>query len=370
ISITGDEVINMSGKPGVTVLVDGKPLQMESRELSQYLRALPGAAIDKIEIISNPSARYDAQGNAGIINIRLKKNKVKGTNGNLSLSYTQQQHYRSNANLGLNHRRNRLNLFLQLASSHNLQHTRGYVNRRLAGANGETILDNKTIDKDKFDTRILRTGIDFYKSKKSSFGLLFNGGYGRNPFNSPGSTAVSSNGSIDSTLQTSNNNYFKNARNALNLNYTFEDSTGHRLEANADYTGFQNSNRMSLNTLYLNRLNEPNGSTDERQFLQTNIRLYTLKADYSRPIKKWKAAMEAGWKSTWVETANNLAAAIATGTRMKPDTARSNNFLYRETIQAAYVNVKRTQHAIEWQLGLRAEYSALKGISTDLRGNK
>jgi hypothetical protein len=99
ISITGDDNINMSGKAGVNVLIDGRPTQMSSKELANFLRGMPGSTIDKIELITNPSARFDAQGNAGIINIRLKKNKLKGTNGNITTGYTQQKHYRSNGSI-------------------------------------------------------------------------------------------------------------------------------------------------------------------------------------------------------------------------------------------------------------------------------
>lgn len=75
INITGEDVINMSGKAGVNILIDGCPTQMSNKELANFLRSMPGSTIEKIELITNPSSKFDAQGNAGNINIRLKKMK-------------------------------------------------------------------------------------------------------------------------------------------------------------------------------------------------------------------------------------------------------------------------------------------------------
>jgi iron complex outermembrane recepter protein len=90
VSITNEETINLAGKAGVNVLIDGRPIQMSEKDLANFLKATPGSTVDKVEIIMNPSAKYPAQGNAGIINIRMKKNTLKGTNGNISIAYTRQ----------------------------------------------------------------------------------------------------------------------------------------------------------------------------------------------------------------------------------------------------------------------------------------
>jgi len=181
LSITGDDVINMSGKAGVNVLLDGRPTQMSSKELANYLRSLPGNTIEKIELISNPSSWFDAQGNAGIINIRLKKNKIKGTNGNVTGGYTQSTHYRSNGSFNLNHRQGKVNAFANASVDNNLQHTTGDINRNVLvnGINKNFL--NSTIDKDRNARFNVRTGIDFYASKKSTFGFLLNANSSWNP---------------------------------------------------------------------------------------------------------------------------------------------------------------------------------------------
>jgi len=96
VSITNEESINMNGKVGVNVLIDGRPTQLSAKDLANWLKSMPASQVDKVELISNPSAKYDAQGNAGIINIKLKKNNQKGFNGSATGAYVQAVHPNAN----------------------------------------------------------------------------------------------------------------------------------------------------------------------------------------------------------------------------------------------------------------------------------
>ncbi len=370
ISITGDDVINMSGKAGVNVLIDGRPTQMSSKELSNFLRGLPGSTIEKIELITNPSSRFDAQGNAGIINIRLKKNKIKGTNGNITAGYTQQQHYRSNGSFSINHRRGKVNAFANASITNNLQHTTGGINRNVKVDGSSKNFLNNTIDKDRNTTCNVRTGIDFFAGKKSTFGVLFNGSVNRNPFNTPGNTLISSNGSIDSSLATSNDNLYKNSRNNVNINYKFGDTIGNELNIDAEYTYFKNTNLTNLATNYLDQTNTKYNYTANDLDVATKINIYAFKADYTRQLKKLNGKMEAGVKMSAVNTSNDLFATTLIGNRMRPDTGRSNVFDYKENIYAAYINFGQQIKKFEYQVGLRLENSVVNGTSTDLKNKK
>src|SRR5688572_24160158 len=106
-----DDNLSLSGKNGVQVYIDGKPSPLSGKDLADYLRTLQSSAIEAIEIITNPSARYDAAGNAGVINIRLKKNKSFGTNGSVNAGYGISIHPRYNGGFSLNHRNSRINAF-------------------------------------------------------------------------------------------------------------------------------------------------------------------------------------------------------------------------------------------------------------------
>jgi iron complex outermembrane recepter protein len=111
--------ISLQGKPGVMVFIDDKPTYMSSADLANYLRSLPSSTIGSIELMTNPPAKYDAAGNAGIINIKMKKNTVKGFNGGLSTSYGQGKYARTNNSVNLNYRVNKLNLFTNLSYNNN-----------------------------------------------------------------------------------------------------------------------------------------------------------------------------------------------------------------------------------------------------------
>ncbi len=369
INITGEDVINMSGKTGVNIMIDGRPTQMSNKELSNFLRSMPGSTIDKIELITNPSSRFDAQGNAGIINIRLKKNKLKGTNGNFNIGYTQNVHYRSNASMGLNHRAGKINAFANASIDNNKQHTNGYINRNVTVNNLVKNFNNTTVDIDRSVAHNIRAGVDFYMNKKSTFGVLFNSNGNWNPFNTPGNTLIGSNGIIDSSLQTTNHNIYKNRRYNTNLNYRYEDTLGNELNIDADYTKFKNTNTTNLGTSFLNKANTKYNFTANDLDVVTNINIYAIKADYIKQLKAIKAKIETGVKLSSVATNNDLFATALAGNTMKADTGRTNTFKYKENIYAAYLNLSKKVKKFEYQFGVRVENSIINGTSTDLKNN-
>lgn len=369
INITGEDVINMSGKAGVNVMIDGRPTQMSNKELANFLRSMPGSTIDKIELITNPSSRFDAQGNAGIINIRLKKNKLKGTNGNLNIGYTQNVHYRSNAAVALNHRAGKTNAFANVSVNNNKQHTNGFINRNVTVNNVVKNFNNTTVDKDRNVAHNIRTGVDFYLNKKNTFGLLFTGNGNWNPFNTPGNTMINTNGINDSSLQTSNDNLYKNRRYNTNLNYRYADTIGNELNIDADYTKFKNTNTTNLGTSFLNKANSQYNFTANDLDVATNINIYAIKADYTKQLKAIEAKIETGVKLSSVATNNDLFATALAGNTMKADTGRSNTFKYKENIYAAYINFSKKVKKFEYQFGVRFENSIIKGTSTDLKNN-
>ena len=367
INITGEDVINMSGKAGVNVLIDGRPTQMSGKELANFLRGMPGSTIEKIELITNPSSRFDAQGNAGIINIRMKKNKIKGTNGNISAGYQQQVHYRSNGVFNINHRQGKINAFANVSVNNNLQHTDGAINRNVQVGNIIKNFNNVTTDIDRNVSNNTRWGIDFYQNKKNTFGFLFTSSGNRNPFNTPGITNISNNGTIDSALITTNDNLYKNRRYNTNLNYKYEDTLGNELNIDADYTYFKNTNITNLGTDYLDQSNTKYNYTANDLDVATQINIYAVKADYTKQIKTISAKFESGFKISNVATGNNLLATTLAGNVMKADTGRSNYFTYKENVYAAYANFSRQIKKFEYQLGIRIENAAIKGTSVDLK---
>src|SRR5580692_9956743 len=110
--------LSIGGKNGVQVYVDGRPTYLSGAVLADYLKTLQSSSVESIEIISHPSARYEAAGNGGIVNIRLKKNKAYGTNASASAGYNIGIYSKYNAALSFNHRDEHLNVYGDASFNH------------------------------------------------------------------------------------------------------------------------------------------------------------------------------------------------------------------------------------------------------------
>ncbi|MBL7746728.1 MAG: TonB-dependent receptor, partial [Chitinophagaceae bacterium] len=367
VSITNDEVINLAGKAGVNVLIDGRPTQMSEKDLANYLKATPGSLVDKVEIIMNPSARYPAQGNAGIINIRLKKNTIRGTNGNISTTYSQAIHPNINFSGNVNHRQNKWNWFANASARRSRQNTDGAINRFVNSNGMLKTFENTTVDQDASRNISYTAGADYFINKKNTFGFIFKGNEYWSKLYTPGITLIKTNGNTDSSLQTINDNRQRNSRYNYNLNYKLEDTLGNELNFDADYTSFRNNSNGQVSTDLLNKQNIKYGYTANDQDVLTTIRIYSLKADYSKQLKKIKGKIETGLKWNTIQTTNDLNAFVFRNNGMQPDTGRTNQFNYTETNYAAYASFSQIIMKLEYQVGLRAEQSVLKGKSVDIK---
>lgn len=165
--------ISLQGKTSVLVLIDDKPTYLSGTELNNLLNGMSAAQVTQIELITSPSAKYDANGNAGIINIKTKKSKQQGFNGNLSTNIGQGKYLKNTNSLGLNYREGKMNVFLNLASNYNkgfysIYAYRNYLNSQGAVANSleqDSYLGNENIN------NTLKTGLDFYASQKTTLGF-------------------------------------------------------------------------------------------------------------------------------------------------------------------------------------------------------
>lgn len=367
VSITNEETINLAGKAGVNVLIDGRPTQMSEKDLANFLKATPGSTVDKVEIIMNPSAKYPAQGNAGIINIRMKKNTQKGTNGNISTAYTQGNHPNFNFSGNLNHRQGKWNWFANVAARKSRQNTNGAINRFVNSNGTAKTFENTTIDQDASKNISLQTGADFYMNKKNTFGFIIKGNEYWSNLYTPGTTLIKTNNITDSSLNTLNDKNDRTSRYMANINYKYEDTLGYELNVDADYTSFKNNSNGLVTTDLLNKQNIKYGYTANDQDVLTGIKIYSIKTDFSKHFKKINAKIEAGVKWNTIQTANDLKAFIWNVNQFKADTGRTNTFDYTETNYAAYTSFSQKIKKWEYQIGVRAEQSVIKGKSIGLK---
>ncbi len=370
VSISNDETINMSGKAGVNILIDGKPTQLSSKDLADYLKATPGSVVDKIEIIMNPSSRYDAQGNAGIINIRMKKNTIKGTNGSVSAAYTQSTHPNINFSANLNHRQGKWNWFTNASARKSRQNTNGTINRFVNSGGIEKTFNNKTVDQDYSKNSSFLTGVDYYLDKKNSFAFLVKGNEYWSKLYTPGNTLISTINITDSSLSTLRDYRNRTSRYNFSLNYKYEDTLGTEFNVDADYASYSNNSTGIITADLLNGQNVKYGYTANDQDVLTAIHIYSIKTDYTHYFKKAQAKIETGLKWNSIETGNNLRAFVWKGNAFLADTGRTNRFDYKETTHAVYASFNQKIKKWEYQLGLRAEQSVIKGKSIGLQSKQ
>jgi len=367
ITVDKDDNISLKGKNGVIIMIDGKLTNMSPQDVAQMLKNMPSNNIEQIELIANPSAKYDAAGNAGIINIKLKKNRSYGTNGSLNLGFAQGRSSKYNGGLNLNHRAAKVNLFGSYNYNHRANDQRLGLYRTGTNKGELNVFDQYNFMKNESDYHSAKAGADYFISKNHTIGVMVDASF--NKWGSPGTaTTLIGNGQrVDSTLITRTQNASKWDRWAYNVNYKgVLDSSGKELNVDLDYarnTSRQNAN-IYASTFEGNNKGYLRGDTS-RNLQPSTIDIKTIKADYSNPLKN-QAKLEAGFKVSFVESDNDARFDSLRNTNWVYDVNRSNHFIYKENINAGYINFNKQFKKVGVQLGLRGEQTHVKGTSLTL----
>jgi hypothetical protein len=358
VQVDADGNITFKGKSGVLVMIDDKPTYLSAANLATYLKSLPSSSLDQIELMDNPPAKYDAAGNAGVINIKTKKNTVRGLHAVVSADYALGHYYRTDQSINLNYRVDKVNLFANLAYNENRNFRRLEIDRDYFDANGNPTSSLKDISyfrPTNHNTNI-KAGMDFYASPKTTWGVVYTGDISRSNDSSPVFTLLyGNNGGLDSTINTLNTSKNKFTSNGINLNYTHKfDSTGRTLTFDLDYIhNASGGNQMFVNNTFL-----PDGTLTNTKILNDNlpsiINIYSVKADYTHPLKG-KAKLDAGVKSSFVNTDNAANYFNVINNVDSIDYNNTNRFLYKENINAAYINFNKNFGRFSVQTGLRLE---------------
>lgn len=356
--------ISLQGKPGVMVFIDDKPTYMSSADLANYLRSLPSASIGSIELMTNPPAKYDAAGNSGIINIKMKKNTVKGFNGGLSTSYGQGKYARTNNSVNLNYRVNKLNLFTNLSYNNNNSFQDLYIDRlyfKPDGTLGTSFNQNSYI---RPSTNGLngKFGFDYYLNKKTTFGAVVSG-FINNTLSNTSNTATLTDDKQDllsTVLATSVvDRTLKNG--SVNLNMTHKiGNKGAELSANADYVAYNARTDQSLENLIYNPDGSFNNGTTLISDLPSTLDIWAGKIDYMKPVNN-RGKFEAGVKSSYVSTTNIANFFDEVNDSLIVNNDFTNSFSYTENINAAYANFSYNTKKVSLQAGLRMENTNITG---------
>lgn len=355
-----DDNISMKGKNGVRVYIDGRMTQMDNKDLAAYLRSINSVDIESIEMIANPSAKYDASGNAGIINIKLKKNKKYGLNGTFSSGLNVGKSPKTNNSLSLNYRNKKVNLFSNY--SNGWGDNESYMN--LYRIQKDSIYDQKAVNINGGWNHNIKAGIDIYANKENTFGFIATGNFVNGYFESASRTPISSvvTGDLDKILYATNKINNNSSNLNFNFNYRYADSTGREFNLDADYGRFRGLGNSFQPNIYRKPYTEFLMYTKiNTNSTPTDIDIYTAKFDYEKPWLKGKLGLGAKYSNVKTDNVFDFFDFV-NGINYK-NTDFSNKFAYTENVNAAYINYNR-QINQRWgiQGGVRVENTNSQGV--------
>ncbi|HEV7331952.1 MAG TPA: TonB-dependent receptor [Flavisolibacter sp.] len=360
VTVSSEDRIGMAGKNGVQVYIDGRPTPLAGTDLAAYLKAIQSSEVEAIELITHPSAKFEAAGNAGIINIRLKKNKAFGTNGSVTAGYNQGIYGKSNGSFSLNHRTAKLNVFGNLGLNRSTTHKAMMVDRFLP----DSLFSQNGTLKENSKTLSLKAGIDYFINAQQTLGVLVNGNLGETGLANNSHTAIGALQAPPSRILEADNRFTSDRDHLdINLNYQLAGKEGRTLTVNGDY-GFYNmrGTQWQPNVYYDGSDRTLLNTITYEMHTPSTINIYSAKADYEQPFAGGR--LSAGAKTSFVTTDNDFQRyTVAPGEKV-PDYDRSNRFVYRENIHAAYISFSRQWKSLQLQGGLRAENTIVNGTST------
>ena len=372
VMVDKDGNISLKGKSAVMIMIDGKPSYLSGSELASLLHNMSANQLSQIEIMTNPSAKYDAAGNAGVINIKTKKSITQGFNGNINIGYGQGVYAKSNNNLSLNYRTGKLNTFLNYGYILNNGFMKFDIQRNFMDSNGIKAgeLDQLSNRINKGQNNNLKLGMDYYINPATTIGIVASGFIA--PLNQDGFTTSYVKGgsekivSIEETNKTVINDW-KNG--SLNLNFHSQlDSTGKDLTSNLDYIHYNFTGDQDLVGFTYN----PGYTLQQENLLKNTvglqINIYSGRIDYSQPLKSG-IKLEAGLKGSLVETNNVNDFFNTKDGKWYMDSLKSSSFNYAENINAAYLNLNKQYNKWFVQAGLRLENTRYNSLQMSKNQN-
>ncbi|WP_397298111.1 outer membrane beta-barrel protein [Pedobacter sp. UC225_61] len=352
--------ISLQGKSSVLVLIDDKPTYLSGTELSNLLGSMSSSQVNQIELITSPSAKYDASGNAGIINIKTKKNKQEGINGNFLTNIGQGKYLKNNNSLVLNFRKGKINTFLNYGFNYNKNFTSIYAYRQYFDNKGDvtSALDQPSYLGNEGHNNSLKTGLDFYASEKTTFGLTLSGNIvARKGAGDAVATWLSPQKIVDFAITTYSGSDFRLRNGAVNVYGRHNITKTQDIGFDIDYLKYSIDNDQNFQNIRTGAVTYNQGS---RGNIPSKLEIFSAKADYILQLGK-NAKFEAGAKSSSINTDNTANYELFDGTNWKEDLKKSNHFLYKENINSVYSSLEHKINRFSYQLGVRYENTHYTG---------
>jgi len=360
-----DGNINLNGRPGVTVMINDRLTYMSAQDLANFLRAMPAENIKSIEVINNPSARFDAEGAAGVINIKLKKNNMNGTFGNVQAGNQYNGFYAPFGGATINMKSGKWTTNASFNySEYNILNELN-INRNFQLEEGVSNFDQANDMIMKRSNKFFTGGADYELNKNHSVGMNVQVSDNRGTETSDSKTIITNPGTaVRNYIGSANDNRSGTQRLFANLHYVGQlDTLGTKITSDIDYTKMSSDGNGILSNEYWmgdreNLLRDRIQTINEMEY-----HIFTAKVDFIKPLGKGRV-FESGLKGSWVRSDNdlNLSRSIEEEPFM-PD-PNSNAFVYKENVLAGYASYKGAiSPKLSYQAGLRGEYSDIEGNS-------
>lgn len=362
--------INLNGRSGATVMINDRPTYMSSTDLANFLRSMPAENIKSIEVINNPSSRFDAEGSAGVINIQLKKNTVDGVFGNIQVGGQYNGQFAPNAGMTLNVKKGKLSSNGTLNYNEYAVYNDLEINRNFTVEEGISNFNQDSRITSRYKTPSFNGSANYEINKNQNLGLNVQASSSTDINNNSSLTVVTNPGQdYNNFIESTNDSEGERNRLFTNLHYDAKlDTLGSKISSDVDFTIMDNESTSLLDNSYWSGNNDPSASYTDK-ILTLNDMYYTIftaKVDFTKALKGGKT-FETGLKGSWVESDNDLDLSRAENEGPFEQDPNSNRFIYNENVLAAYASLKGSfNEKLSYQAGLRGEYSDIVGNSVTL----
>jgi iron complex outermembrane receptor protein len=351
-----NDQISMLGKSGVKIMVDGRMIQLSGEELKTFLNSISASDIKEVEVITTPPAKYEAEGNSGIVNIVYKKGRRNAWNNSTTLTQIQGKYGKQSLNNSFSYQKGKVSSLLTLGYNYGYEHYKELSNIFYSDRNDHLVFNQKAKLND-FSGRLL---FDYNVNSTTKIGVQYLGSLtNKSTDDKVDTTILKNSGEVDSYLHGNGNLNNKNKNNLWNAHVEKQlDTIGRKMFIDLDFLDYnkvQDNNILSKNydaNDVVIGTNFDNLSNSEHK-----IRNYNAKIDFEHPLKF--VNLSYGAKFSFSDTQYSL-----NNYDVLNDITQINQFEFKENIQAAYLNgSKKLSDKWEMQLGLRSEYTETKGIS-------
>jgi outer membrane receptor protein involved in Fe transport len=355
VQVDVDGNISLRGSSSVRVLINGKPSALTGGDISDILQSIPASAIETIEVITNPSSKYDAEGQSGIINIVLKKNVQKGFTGGASASVGTQN--TKNATFNLAYQNSKINVYTNYSYRKGERDGDGFVDKTTTPFTGAVQTQNQVANQNfTFTGQNIRSGIDFNINDKTTIGFTNNINLRTRDRNQNGTTLIATG---DTLLQRIDQNNLSTGH-GTNLDFSLDfdhkyKKKGEELTATVGYSLDNNNNFDNFNSAYYYYTLPEYVNSIQHNTTTGQNRNANFQADYTLPITNGK--LEMGFRSTINNSNSNYVVDTLNNTNgnYDYDPFLSNRFIYKENVDALYTNYQHTFGKFSMQVGVRLE---------------